>query len=180
MRKSNKRITDLAIINQLLQKAPVGRLGTVGPDGWPMVKPLNFACHEGRIYFHCAQEGEKLDHIRHDDRVCFEVDLSIAYLRGSEENPCRATYLFRSVIIRGRAQLVVGRAEKVLALDLLMDKHQPNWRSGTYSEEKLALTAVVRIDIEEMVGKESLRDGETREMALAALESGAPLPLTID
>lgn len=179
MRRFNKRITDYSLNIDLLHRCHVGRLGTVGRDGWPMVKPLNFVYHEGRIYFHCALEGEKLDDIRHDDRVCFEVDLPIAYVKGAAENACQATYLFRSVIIRGRARLVSDRAEKILALDCLMRKFQPGQTFAGYEEEMLDRTGVVRIDVEEMVGKESLGTGEIREKVLAVLESGSPLPIIL-
>lgn len=179
MRKHNKRITEFSVNIDLLNRCHVGRLGTVGRDGWPMVKPLNFAYHEGLIYFHCALEGEKLDDIRHDDRVCFEVDLPIAYVNGVPENPCRSTYLYRSVIIRGRARLVNDRTEKIFALDCIMRKYQPGVTFQGYAEEKLDITGIVRVDVEEMVGKESLREGELRERALAALESGEALPLVL-
>jgi nitroimidazol reductase NimA-like FMN-containing flavoprotein (pyridoxamine 5'-phosphate oxidase superfamily) len=179
MRKYNKKITDAAVIVELFNTCHTGRLGTVGPDGWPMVKPLNFAWHEWRIYFHCAREGEKLDHIRREPRVCFEVDLPIAYVQGSPENPCRAEYLYRSVIARGRAAIVEERAEKVLALNCLMRKYQPQGHWCDYPEEKLALTGIVRIEVEEVVGKEELGKGEVRAAALQALKDGVPLPLII-
>lgn len=180
MRKANKRITDFSILIELLNASPVGHLGTVGHDGWPMIKPLNFAWHEGRIYFHCALEGEKLDDIRHDERVCFEVDLPVAYVKGIPENPCRAEYLYRSVIIRGRARLVTEPAEKVLALDALMHKYEPGVSFAPYLEEKLAITGIVRIDVEEMVGKEELGKGEVRDRALALLASSQPLPAVLE
>ncbi|BDV44399.1 hypothetical protein GURASL_33220 [Geotalea uraniireducens] len=180
MRKAHKRITDFALILDLLNRCPVGRLGTVGRDGWPNVKPLNFVWHEGRIYFHCALEGEKLDDIRHDDRACFEVDLPIAYVKGGPDNPCRAEYLYRSVILRGRAQLVEAEREKALALDCLMRKYQPEGGYGSYAPEKLAITGVVRLEVEEIVGKEELGKGELRERALAALAAGTPLPVVLE
>ncbi len=179
MRKSNKRITDMAVIIDLLNTVPVGRLGTVGPDGWPMIKPLNFAYLDGRLYFHSALEGEKLDHIRFDSRVCFEADLPIAYVKGSYENPCRAEYLYRSVIIRGQARLIDEPGEKVRALDALMAKYQPQETFGAYPEEKLAITGIVRIDIEEVVGKEELGKGEVAEKARVLLRDGAFLPAVI-
>lgn len=180
MRKANKRITDFSILIGLLNATPVGHLGTVGRDGWPRIKPLNFAWHEGRIYFHCALEGEKLDDIRHDERVCFEVDLPIAYVKGAPDNPCRAEYLYRSVIIRGRARLVTETAEKVLALDALMGKYEPGVSFAPYREDKLAITGIVRIDVEEMVGKEELGKGEVRDRALALLAGGQPLPAVLE
>ncbi len=179
MRKSTKEIKDRDVTTGLLGCCHVGRLGTVGRDGYPMVKPLNFAYHSGSIYFHTAREGEKMEDIRGDDRVCFEVDLPIAYVRGGE-NPCRAEYLYRSVIIRGRARLVEDRDEKIFGLKCLMEKYQPEGGYGEFSEEKLEMTGLVRIDIEEMSGKEDLGKGGTRERLLRALEEGAPLPVVIE
>ncbi len=180
MRKLNKKISDQSVIIDLLNSCHVGRLATVGRDGWPMIKPLNFVFHEWRIYFHCAREGEKLDDIRRDNRVCFEVDLPISYVKGTPENPCRAEYLYRSVIARGRASLVEESAERALALDLLMAKYQPEGGYGLYLAEKLALTAIVRIDVEDLSGKEELGKGELREEVLSLLDSGRPLPVVLE
>ncbi len=175
----NKKITDPAVIIGLLESAPVGRLGTIGPDGWPMVKPLNFAYYEGRLYFHSARQGEKLDDIRRDPRVCFEVDLPIAYVKGVAENPCRAEYLYRSVIVRGRAKVVEEEAERRIALDALLRKYQPEGGYGPYLEEKLALTAIIRIEVDGLSGKEDLGKDELREQALALLAGGGPLPVVL-
>jgi nitroimidazol reductase NimA-like FMN-containing flavoprotein (pyridoxamine 5'-phosphate oxidase superfamily) len=120
-----------------------------------------------------------MDDIRRDGRVSFEVDVPIAYVRAKSQ-PCEATYLFRSVIVKGRAHLVDDEAEKVAALNLLMEKYQPEGGYGSYPPQKLAAVGVVRIDVEEMTGKEDLRDGGLREAALRALEEGQPLPLALD
>lgn len=180
MRKQNKRITDLAVIFHLLDTCHVGRLATISSDGWPMIKPLNFARDGWSLYFHCALEGEKLDDIRRDCRVCFEVDLPIAYVKGSTETPCRAEYLYRSVIIRGRAFRVEDRAEKIRALDCLMGKYQPETPFAGYRDDKLEITGIVRIDIDDLSGKEDLGKGELQEQALQALAAGVPLPVFIE
>ena len=180
MRKHHKRITDLAIIFNLLDTCPVGRLGTISSDGWPMIKPLNFARDGWSLYFHCAVEGEKLDDIRRDNRVCFEVDLPIAYVKGKQDNPCRAEYLYRSVIIRGRATLVENRAEKIQALDRLMRKFQPGTTFSGYSDDKLDITGIVRIDIDDLSGKEDLGKEDLREQALRAVADGGPFPVVLE
>lgn len=179
MRKGKKEIKDKAVIIDVLSRCPVGRLGTIGADGWPMVKPLNFVYFDGRIYFHTAKEGEKIDDIRRDNRVCFEVDLPLAYVKG-DENPCRAEYLYRSVIIKGKAAMVESPEERIAALSALMKKFQPEGGYGDFQEGKLGFTGVVRIEIEEMTGKEDLGKGALREKALQALESGVPLPVTLE
>lgn len=179
MRKANKEIISPAVIASLLCRVQVGHLGTVGPDGYPMVKPLNFVYADGNIYFHSALEGEKIDHIRRDNRVCFEADLPIAYVKGTAADPCRAEYLYQSVIIKGTAHIVKDRAEKITALRHLMEKYQPEGGYGDFLELKLQITAVVRIDIEEMVGKEDLGKGALNTIALRALHERVPLPITI-
>jgi nitroimidazol reductase NimA-like FMN-containing flavoprotein (pyridoxamine 5'-phosphate oxidase superfamily) len=179
MRQAKKEITDEAVIIDLLKRCHVGRLGTAGRDGYPMIKPLNFVFHENKIYFHTAREGEKIEDIRDDNRVCFEADLPIAFVKGEAKDPCRAEYLYRSVIIRGRAQVVDDRDEKISALGLLMRKYQPEGGYGDFPEEKLRITGVVRIDIAEMTGKEDLGKEGLREKALKILEEGTPAPVTI-
>jgi nitroimidazol reductase NimA-like FMN-containing flavoprotein (pyridoxamine 5'-phosphate oxidase superfamily) len=180
MRKSKKEIKDKAVIIGLLNTCHVGRLGTIGKDGYPMVKPLNFAYHEGKIYFHTAKEGEKIEDIKRDNRVCFEVDMPIAYVKGTTANPCKAEYLYRSVIIKGRADIVEDRDERIFALRCLMKKYQPEGGYGGFPEEKLQIAGIVRIDIEEMVGKEDLGKDKLREAVLKALKDKVQLPIVIE
>ncbi len=178
MRKANKEIRDSSVIVDLLRTCPVGRLGTNGKDGYPAVKPVNFAHLEGKIYIHTALEGEKIEDIRRDDRVCFETDLPIAFVRAVHQ-PCEAEYLYRSVIIKGRASLVQDQDERSRAFRNLMQKYQPEGGYGPYLKEKLALTGIVRIDIEKMTGKEDLGKGVYRDRAIEALEKGLPLPIVL-
>ena len=208
MRRSEKEIKDKAVIIDVLTRCHIGRLGTIGRDGYPMVKQLNFAyCDEtsnppsspflkggkegdlskggmggfagGKIYFHTAKQGEKIEDIKRDSRVCFEVDLPIAYVK-AKDNPCEADYLYRSVIIKGRAKIIEDMDEKRFALNCLMEKHQPGGGYGDYTEEKLNKVGIVRIDIEEMRGKEDLGDERMQETALKALNEKSFLPITIE
>ena len=179
MRQAKKEILDRNLIIELLDTCHVGRLGTFGPDGYPMVKPVNFAYKEGSVYFHSARAGEKIDHISRDSRVCFEVDLPIALVK-TRSTPCRAEYLYRSVIIKGRALVVEDDAERRLGLSLLMKKYQPEGGYSDFLEDKMKITAVVRIDVEEMVGKEDLGKEELKAAALKALEEKAVLPIVLE
>lgn len=179
MRQAKKEIRDETVIIKLLQACPVGRLGTIAHDGYPMVKPLNFVYHAGAIYFHTAREGEKIDDIRRDSRVCFEVDLPIALVK-SKGSPCSAEYLYQSAIVKGRAHIVEDPSERAVALKHLMRKYQPEGGYGEFPEEKLKITGVVRIDIEEMMGKEDLGKEQVRDAALKALENKFPLPVVLE
>ena len=155
MRVAKKEIREKSTVEGFLAQCAVGRLGTIGREGYPMVKPLNFVYHGGRIYFHSAREGEKIEDIRRDERVCFEVDLPLTFVR-AEGSPCKADYRYQSVICTGRAHLVEEREEKAGALRALMEKYQPEGGYSEFPEGKVALTAVVRIDILTMTGKQDL------------------------
>ncbi len=165
MRVSRKEIKDRNVITELLSRSHVGRLGTIGKNGYPMIKPLNFIYVQGKIYFHSAREGEKIEDIARNNRVCFEVDFPMAYTR-TEEIPCKADYLYRSVIIKGKAAVVESQSERLYALKQLMEKYQPEGGYGEFPEDKLLITAVIRINIEEITGKENLGKNEEREATL--------------
>ncbi len=178
MRQAKKEIHNEEVIIGVLNTCHVGRLGTISGNGYPMIKPLNFVYDGGKIYFHSAKEGEKIDDIMRDSRVCFEADLPIALVK-SRTSPCRAEYLYRSVIIRGRAHVVEDRTEQVDALKKLMRKYQPEGGYGEFPEEKLKITGIVRIDIEEMTGKEDLGKDRMKDAVLKALEDNVHLPIVL-
>ncbi len=179
MRQAKKEITDRKLVIGLLQRSHVGRLGTVSSDGYPMVKPLNFVYEDGEIYFHSAKEGEKIADITRDNRVCFEVDLPIALVK-SRGVPCKAEYLYRSVIIKGRAHIVKDEAERLRGLELLMKKYQPEGGFGEFPQDKMKLTAIIRIDIEQMSGKEDLGKEQLRDAVHKALEQSVQLPIILE
>lgn len=156
MRVARKEMQDRAAMDGLLERCHVGRIGTICREGHPMVKPLNYVYLDGRIYFHSARSGEKIEDISRDGRVCFEIDVPIGYVPGTPENPCAAAYRYQSVIVTGQASVVEDEAERVRALNGLMEKYQPQGGYGPFIPGKLALTAVVRIDIRQMTGKEDL------------------------
>jgi hypothetical protein len=155
MRREKKEIRNRAVIDKLLNICPVGRLGTIGKDGYPRIKPLNFVYLDGTIYFHSAKEGEKIDDINRDSRVIFEIDEPLGYVKG-DVNPCSARFLYRSLMIKGKAVVVDDDTERLLALKSLMKKYQPEGGYGKFLPEKLNITAVVCIHIEEITGKEDI------------------------
>jgi len=178
MRRANKEITDRSVVEGLLTTCPVGRLATNGKDGYPNMKPVNFSYHGGKIYFHSALEGEKIEDIKRDDRVCFETDLPIAFVRAKNQ-PCEASYLYRSVIVKGRASLVTDPQERTTAFRSLMEKYQPGGGYGPYLTEKLGITGIVRIDVQAMTGKEDLGKGELRDRTIDALDRSLALPFVL-
>lgn len=127
MRRKHSEITDPLAIQDILRTATIGRMATVGRDGYPYITPVNFVYHGGDIYFHCAPEGEKLDNIARDSRVCFEVDIPLSYLDAAfdpERRACKLHQFFHCVIIRGTASIVPDGALKIDVLNALARKRE--------------------------------------------------------
>ena len=58
---------------QILINEPRGVMAVHGEGGYPYAFPMNYIYMDGKLYFHCAKEGHKLDAITQDDRVSFCV-----------------------------------------------------------------------------------------------------------
>lgn len=127
MRRKQNEITEKTEIEAILTKERVGRLATFGEDGYPYITPVNYVYWQGCIYFHCSTQGEKLDNIRRHEKVCFAVDIPLAYLDTAYDPAlpvCDVGQFYQCVIIRGQAEIVEELAEKVGALNALMASHE--------------------------------------------------------
>jgi nitroimidazol reductase NimA-like FMN-containing flavoprotein (pyridoxamine 5'-phosphate oxidase superfamily) len=155
MRHPERRLKERDAIIGVLEKSTVGRIATVNRNGFPVIKPVNYLYLDGKIYLHSSMKGEKIRDIRRGSPVCFEVDQPIAYV-SAKGSPCKASYYYRSVIIKGRAALVNHRVKKLKILERLMEKYQPEGGYGRIPEEVLKKTAVIEISVQEITGKENL------------------------
>jgi nitroimidazol reductase NimA-like FMN-containing flavoprotein (pyridoxamine 5'-phosphate oxidase superfamily) len=139
----------------LLERSPVGRIATVNGKGFPVIKPVNFLYLDGNIYIHSSMKGEKIEDIQRGSPVSFEVDEPIAYVAAGEL-ACKASYYYRSIILKGRATLLSQEDGKIKILKKLMEKYQPEEGYGEFEEEVLNKTAVIEISVEEITSKENL------------------------
>ena len=149
MRRANREIFDKSTIRALMEEALVCRIGFCD-DGTPYVIPMNFGLGENCLFLPCATEGRKLDILRRNDRVCFEMD----FLREIKQGPvsCGWGARYESVIGFGRAILVEDPAEKRFAMDQIMDHYRAQGPYA-YPDDILAKTTIIRIEIERLTGK---------------------------
>ena len=103
----------------ILDSAQRGVLSVIGENGYPYGLPVNFIYHDGKIYFHCAREGHKLDAIRANEKVCFTV------LSEPVRNEGEWWYCLTSVIVFGRAREVADPSEAEPLLRALCAKYFP-------------------------------------------------------
>lgn len=123
--QSKKKMIDF------LNSQPAGRVASIDKDGYPQVIPMNFVYAGGVIYMHSHPFGEKLENIRRNPSVGFEVDQHICFLPSYYFHPTDASQadtLYISVVIKGRADIVEEKAEKAKALNALMEKYQKEGR----------------------------------------------------
>jgi len=160
MRRKLEEITDRQAIEAILKRARIGRLATLGEDGYPYITPVNYVYWQEAVYFHCALRGEKLDNIRRHAKVCFEVDIPLAYLdTGYDTNMpvCDVGQFYQCVVMRGRAEIVENIAEKVAALNALMASHEvAEFSDITAETPAVALCAVVAVRVESLSAKANL------------------------
>jgi uncharacterized protein len=149
MRRKEKQINETADIEQILKRGEVCRLGFVDKNV-PYIVPMNYGYHDQTLYFHSAREGRKIDLIRANPLVCFEVDELVKMNKAA--NACDWGASFRSVIGTGTARILETPAEKKNGLDIIMAQY--SGRSFNYPDEKLAKTAVIQVIIHEMTGKQ--------------------------
>jgi nitroimidazol reductase NimA-like FMN-containing flavoprotein (pyridoxamine 5'-phosphate oxidase superfamily) len=150
--RRNKRVMSQKESKKLLKKASVGRLG-VSWKNQPYVVPLNFVYSKGRIFFHCAEEGKKLDFARRNPNVCFEVDRFLGVKKSVK--PCSYSVYYQSVIICGKANVVRSLARKTQILREIFEIYARK-TAGKFDRGQVAKVKVVEIRVREISGKQNL------------------------
>ena len=152
MTKRELQVTDLNEIREILDTAKVLHLG-LAVDNEPYVVPLNYGytMEDGKLtlYLHGANQGKKLDMIRANPNVFFELDCGRMPFEGKV--PCQYGMVYSSVMGRGTARIVEDVEEKMKAMSILM-KTQTG-KDFTFNERLVSIVAVIRIDVAEYTAK---------------------------
>jgi uncharacterized protein len=157
MRRSDREVSDIVVIEEIIKKADVCRIA-LAVDNIPYLITMNFGYsndHEQRLFFHCANEGRKLEMIRKNNYVCFEMDIDhkIYLSAGSDgRKGCNWGMKYRSVVGYGNISIITGKKEKKTGLDYILN-HYGDENEYFYDEKVLANTTVLRLDITEISGK---------------------------
>jgi nitroimidazol reductase NimA-like FMN-containing flavoprotein (pyridoxamine 5'-phosphate oxidase superfamily) len=143
MRRHEKAISDLAYIEAILKKAPVGILSLSDGDT-PYSIPVNFCYEQGKILLHCAKEGRKIQILQDNPQACF----LIVHPVDVEEKECGGAMNYESVLCSGKAQF--SETSNREDLTKLGEKY---YECTTITEEDLQKTAMITIMIEEISAK---------------------------
>lgn len=153
MHRQDRQITDQNLVWEILRAADVCRVAFCS-EGWPYIVPMNFGIHDGKLYFHCATEGTKLDLLKVNANVCFEVEANVEIRQG--EQACEWSTSFQSVVGFGHMMIVTSEEERREAIEALVAQYTD--RIVPVPEKIPANTIILRMDIESLTGKRSARD----------------------
>ena len=152
MTKRERQVTDPEKIREILDKGKVLHLG-LSVDNEPYVVPMNYGYtwENGKlvVYLHSAVRGKKLDMIRANPKVFFEIDCDLQPFEG--KLPCQYGNAYSSVMGKGVAQIVEDVEEKKKAMSILM-KTQTG-KDFSFEDRLVSIVAVIRIDVEEYTAK---------------------------
>ena len=151
MRRKRQQLTQEESI-AILQKATAGTLALLGDDDYPYAVPISYVYNEGKLYFHSALNGHKVDAIRKYDKASFCV------IEKDDVQPEKYTTFFRSVIAFGRIHIVEDEKEKLEIVRMLGNRYNPNQDDALQTEIESGLSRLlaIRFDIEHLTGKEAI------------------------
>jgi len=151
MRRKRQQLSDEESIG-ILQKATSGTLALLGDNGYPYAVPISYVYSEGKLYFHSALTGHKVDAIKNHDKASFCV------IDNDNVKPHEYTTYFRSVIAFGRIHIIEDEVEKLDIARLLGNRYNPNQDEALQKEIEHGLNRMlaIRFDIEHLTGKEAI------------------------
>lgn len=137
----------------VLSRGSSGVLALAGEDGYPYAVPLSYVYDGGRLYFHCARSGHKLDAIRRCEKASFCV------IDQDQIVPEEYTSYFRSVIAFGRVRILEDEGEKRAAIEKLALKYAPD---STVEDRKQVIQkeweplCMLEMELDHVTGKEAI------------------------
>ncbi|MDL2294981.1 pyridoxamine 5'-phosphate oxidase family protein [Ruminococcaceae bacterium OttesenSCG-928-D13] len=157
MRRKDRALTK-AEAEALLATGEYGVLASANGEGIPLATPLSYIYKDGAIYFHSAKKGQKIGNIAAQSRVSFCV---VGKTQPDFANGDFTTY-FESAVAHCTASLVTDEAEARKALEGLCEKYLPEFMDAfdAAMEKSFKVTAVVRIDVDELTAKAKRQKAE--------------------
>ena len=157
-------IKSLSNMINFLDEERVGRVASIDEQGYPQIIPMNFVYVKkdfidtqsdnkniGAVYMHSHPIGEKIENIKRNSKVGFEVDSYVCFLPSYYFHPTDASQadtLYISVVIKGNAAIVQDPDEKANALNALMKKYQ---KEGGYESLSSKMGSVREVTVLKVV-----------------------------
>ena len=152
MTRREREVTNINDIINILDTAKVLHLGLVDGDE-AYVVPMNYGytLTDGKLtlWLHGAKRGKKLDLMRANPKVFFEMECGLQPFEG--EIACKYGISYSSIMGRGKAEIIEDIEEKKNALSFLM-KTQTG-KDFEFEDKMATVVSVIRIDVTEFTAK---------------------------
>lgn len=152
MRRKDHEITDFKDIKYILVKGSICRLA-LSVDNIPYIVPLNYGVEFTDpmvLYFHCAPEGRKLEMLRRNKLVCFEIEVDTEIIGGKQA--CDWSMNYKSVIGYGEVKILTDKNQMVHGLDILM-KQYAGEADFSYNAKLLERMVMLKLTVDSISGK---------------------------
>lgn len=152
MRRNDREMTEREKIEEIINKADVCRIA-MADGNVPYIVTMNFgymAEPKRKLFFHCAPQGRKLDILRKNNYVCFEMDIDHQIFKGGKG--CDWGMKFSSIVGYGNITIITESSAKIEALNCIMD-HYDGGGNYSYDERMVGKTTILMLDITEMTAK---------------------------
>lgn len=147
MRRHKQELSNQECI-EILNAQPRGVLAVLGDDDYPYAVPMDYVYVDGRVYFHSAKEGHKIDSIKRHAKASFCV------LNDGVKKEDSWWYTFKSIIVFGEIRILDDNDEKRDKLTYLGNKLFPTPEDTKNEIERLLdKTEVFELEVEHMTGK---------------------------
>ena len=150
MRKKHFEVTDQKEILAILDRCMVCRIAMNEGD-YPYIVPLNFgySCEGDEIsfYFHSANLGKKIEMLRENGNVGFELDTSHRVVFA--DKPCDFAMEYESVIGTGQIRFLENE-EKPFALSCIMKQYDKQKEYKEFDPKMIEITAVMKLTVKEL------------------------------
>lgn len=155
MRKSNREVKDINQILDVIERCNRCILALNSDDNYPYLVPQNYGYKyedsKLSLYLHGALEGKKHDLIKLNNRASFEMDTSHEIFSDRDRGYC--TFHYESVIGRGRIKYIEEFEEKLVALQIIVDKYHRGEEKFEFSKNAMDRTRVFKLEVEEFTCK---------------------------
>ena len=151
MRKTNQEIKDHSITEEILASSIICRIAMTDGNR-PYLLPFNYGYKNKCIYIHSALEGKKLDVLRLNNSVCFEIDHKVQIIE--DKKACKWTTVYRSVVGYGTVDILEGLEEKEKGLKIIMSQHGAAEQTD-FEPSNIDRMLILKLKISELSTKQS-------------------------
>lgn len=151
MRKARQEIKDRQILEEILSGAIICRVAMLD-GGRPYIIPFNYGYSDACLFIHSAPEGKKIDLLKQNPEVCFEVEDKMEITKG--DKACDWSTRYRSVVGYGEVAILSDGQSKQHGLEVIMAQHGAP-ELIEFNQKNLDRMVILKLSISSMTGKQS-------------------------